>query len=630
MRRLVLCLLALLPALLAPAAAWGADRPSAGSLYADGPSGRFLLDGPWLFRLDPDDAGIAAGLPAATGTEGWSATTVPSAWNVSDESPASMAGSIGWYRKDFELPEARPALQWVVRFESANYRTSVWLNGRQLGGNTGAYLPFEFVLSGLRRRGTNRLVVRVDSRLLPTDFPPLGLTSSGVPTGGWWNYGGLLREVYLRRVDTVDFDTVIVRPTLRCPSCDAVVEMTAVMRNATGRAQLTAVSGHFGEEAVELGTRYVPARGTATFATRLRVRDPQLWSPARPTLYDVSLVARAGEDERQVGTYTLHSGIRSIAVSDGRLTLNGRPMSFRGVGFHEDSRELGSAIDDAVRRRLVSETEALGATLMRTHYPPHPQLHELADREGILLWSEVPVYSLSNGRLADRALRAAAVDLVGRNVEANRNHPSVMAWSIANELDAVPNADQIDFIARAVARAKELDPTRPTAIALLGYITAGCQAPAYASVDVLGINDYFGWYPGPGGSIFDPELLSGYLDAMRACYPRQALAVTEFGAEANRDGPAEEKGTWAAQQAFADYHLGVYATKPWLSGACYWALNEFKIHPAWAGGNPRPQPPIHQKGLLQYGTWQRKPAWSTVRRWYARTTQLGRRAGRRR
>jgi beta-glucuronidase len=621
MRRLLLLLLAgpvLLP--LAPAAAHAAAEPSARTLYADGPTGRYLLDGEWLFRADPGDTGIEDGLPTATSTGGWTPTTVPNAWNTGDDSPASMAGGVGWYRRDFELPDTTAGLQWVVRFESVNYRSTVWLNGRQIGEHTGAYLPFELVLSGLRRGGTNRLVVRVDSRLQPTDLPPSGITATGIPSGGWWNYSGIIREVYLRRVDTVDFQQVIVRPALACGRCDAKVQMTAVMRNATGRARRVSVTGLFGDRPADLGTRIVPARGTARFTARFTLSDPLLWSPRRPRLYDVSMAAFTGR--RRVARYVLHSGVRSIKVADGRLYINGRAMNFRGVGFHEDSLELGFAVDDDTRERLVAETRALGATLMRTHYPPHPHLHELADREGILLWSEVPLYSFSNRRLRQPALRRAAIDMVARNVEVNQNHPSVMVWSIANELDPVPDEHQADFIARAAATAKRLDPTRPTAIAILGYVNAGCQA-AYAPLDVIGVNDYFGWYPGPGGSIFDPELLSGYLDAVRACYPEQAIAVTEFGAEANRDGPAEEKGTWAAQQAFVDYHLGVYATKPWLSGAVYWALNEFRIHPAWEGGNPRPQPPLHQKGLLQYGTWKRKPAWRNVRRSFRRTRQYG-------
>ena len=116
---------------------------------------------------------------------------------------------------------------------------------------------------------------------------------------------------------------------------------------------------------------------------------------------------------------------------------------------------------------------------------------------------------------------------------------------------------------------------------------------------MLGLNDYFGWYPGPSGQIFDRTKLSGYLDAARACYPNKALMVTEFGAEANRDGPVEEKGTWGFQQEWVNYHLNVFATKPWLSGALYWTLNEFWVRPGWEGGNPRPHvADLHQKGLI--------------------------------
>ena len=125
-----------------------------------------------------------------------------------------MTGTVAWYRKDFRLPDARARLDWLVRFESVNYRSRVWLNGVPIGRNTGAYLPWDLRIprSALKRTGTNRLVIRVDNRRLRTDFPPSGLTGSGDPAGGWWNYGGLLREVYLQRVDRIDITNVVVRP----------------------------------------------------------------------------------------------------------------------------------------------------------------------------------------------------------------------------------------------------------------------------------------------------------------------------------------------------------------------------------------------------------------------------------
>ena len=166
-----------------------------------------------------------------------------------------------------------------------------------------------------------------------------------------------------------------------------------------------------------------------------------------------------------------------------------------------------------------------------------------------------------------------------------------------------------------------MDPSRPVAYAVAAYPSSLCQAEPYAPIDVLGVNDYFGWYPGPSGQIFDRTKLSGYLDAARACYPNQALMVTEFGAEANRDGPAEEKGTWGFQQEWVNYHLNVFATKPWLSGALYWTLSEFWVRPGWEGGNPRPTSPLHQKGLISYDG-VRKPAFADVQRWYTQTQQV--------
>src|SRR5215208_513750 len=217
---------ALVAVLAAPSLAQAADVPSNKTLYADGPSGRFLMDGQWLFRLDAADHGMRRRFYRQSSKGGWSPVSVPNVWNVGDDSEASMRGSIGWYRKDFELPDKRAALEWAVRFESVNYRSRVYLNGREIGRNAGAYIPFTMRLKGLRKRGVNRLVVRVDSRRLPTDFPPSGLSTTGSATGGWFNYGGIQREVYLQRLDTVSFNTVRVLPKLACGSCSADVDFT--------------------------------------------------------------------------------------------------------------------------------------------------------------------------------------------------------------------------------------------------------------------------------------------------------------------------------------------------------------------------------------------------------------------
>src|SRR4051794_18802060 len=237
-----LLLLLVLVSLVAAAPAQAATPPSSRTLYADGPQGRYLLDGNWLFRLDPTGAGLKAHWERRRSSAGWTAVTVPNVWNLGDPSPASMVGGVGWYRRDFALPGASAALRWAVRFESVNYRSTVWLNGHLLGRNTGAFVPFQLDLKDLARHGTNRLVIRVDSRHSTSDFPVGGVTSTGTPTGGWWNYSGLQREVYLQRIDKVAWDRVVVRPVLPCPTCAATVQARVRLRNVTGSAQRVSVA----------------------------------------------------------------------------------------------------------------------------------------------------------------------------------------------------------------------------------------------------------------------------------------------------------------------------------------------------------------------------------------------------
>jgi beta-glucuronidase len=507
-----------------------------------------------------------------------------------------------------------------VRFESVNYRSRVYLNGRRVGTNRGAYLPFEVRLPGslLRRGGTNRLVIRVDSRRFPTDFPPSGLSTTGTPTGGWWNYGGLLREVYLRRVDGVDLNTVKVQPSLPCATCTATVRYRVTVRNFGERSRRVRVAARFGARRFSLGTAAVGPRRFATFTRSVRIPRPRLWSPQTPNLYDAPLTLTSGG--RTLQRYALRTGIRSIKVSGGRMILNGRPLSFRGVALHEDDRVRGFAIDNEIRERQIGWVRQLGATLIRAHYPLHPYTQERADELGIMQWSEVPVYSVKAEYLKQELVRTLAARELESNIETNGNHPSIIVWSIGNELSARPGPVQGDYIQRAARAAKRLDPTRPVGYAVAGYPSVGCQS-RYGPLDVIGVNEYFGWYPGPGGQIADRSLLPAYLDQVRACYPNKAIVVSEFGAEANRAGPVEEKGTFEFQRDFVNYHLGVYATKPWLSGAIYWALQEFRVRPQWDGNNPRPQPPIHQKGLVTFDG-ALKPAFGDVQRIYRGTAQI--------
>ena len=279
------------------------------------------------------------------------------------------------------------------------------------------------------------------------------------------------------------------------------------------------------------------------------------------------------------------------------------------------------ARDNTIRDQELSYIREAGGTLIRSHYPLHPYTQEQADKLGLLLWSEIPVYAIKTKELKSKLVRDLAAKDLRDNIIANGNHPSILLWSIGNELSATPGRVQGLYIARAVHTAHALDPTRPVGLAINGYPSAGCQ-PEYAPLDVIGMNTYFGWYPGPNGQIADRSLLSPYMDSVHACYPKKALMVSEFGVEANRNGPVEEKGTFQFQDDWIDYMLGVYDSKPWLNGAIYWAIQEFRVRPDWDGGNPRPDPPIHEKGLITFAG-VRKPAFYEVQKAYRATKQFG-------
>jgi beta-glucuronidase len=603
-------------AIAAPAAFGQATVPTPVPVARDGAGGRFLLDGPWLLRVDRADRGLRRHWERRRSPAGWTPITVPNAWNANDRSNSGFIGGPAWYRKDFRLPSPARRARWRVRFDAVNYRARVWLNGRPLGRHAGAFIPFELPLSGLRR-GVNRLVVRVDNRRLPTDFPPTTFTRTNEPRAGWWNYGGIVREVYLRRVDRVTFDRVVVRPSVPCPTCRVTVRLITVVRNVSRTRQRVRVRANFAGRRVPIGTVSLRPGARRALTRRIVVHRPRLWTPATPNLYPVAFSAAAGSGRRltTAARYTVHTGLRSVGVRAGRLLLNGLPVNLRGIAIHEDLPGKGPAWSEQDRLQAIAQIKDAGATMVRSHYPLSAAFHELADRAGLLVWSEVPVYRMNTGYLF-ASTRRAAVNQVRRNVLDNENHASVMVWSVGNELkDSVP--PRVRVYIRAAARvAKGIDPSRPVGIAIEGHPVAGCRK-GYGPLNILGINDYFGWYD---GQVANPLDLSPYLEQMRACYPTKALLVSEFGAEANRDGAPTEKGTFQFQREFLRFHLDVYATKPWLSGAVYWTLREFLVRPGWDGGNPVPDPPKHQKAVISYeGTV--KPAYYDLQAAFRATQQ---------
>jgi beta-glucuronidase len=271
--------------------------------------------------------------------------------------------------------------------------------------------------------------------------------------------------------------------------------------------------------------------------------------------------------------------------------------------------------------RLIGWAKQLGATVIRAHYPLDPEMEQMADQAGILLWSEVPVYQVSNTYLQQPGWRTHAIGVLADNIQTNQNHPAIILWSIGNELPTPASGAEATWVSDATAEAHALDPTRPVAMAISDWPGVACQG-AYAPLDVIGVNEYFGWFDAGGGATDDRGELGPFLQSVRQCYPDQAILVSEFGYGGDRNGPAEARGTYAYQQAMISYSLGVFNQLPWLSGAIWFPMQDFAVEPGYDGSDPLGNPPYVDKGVLdQYGN--PKPGFATMAAGYGSTPQVG-------
>ncbi|MBA3264011.1 MAG: beta galactosidase jelly roll domain-containing protein [Thermoleophilaceae bacterium] len=609
------------------------EPPGGKPLIYEGQTTRQLLGGTWYFRQDDTFVGDTERWYAQDDLNGWTAIRVPHNWNATD-TEFDMA-SVGWYRKEFTLPavpkdEAKRTF-WNVRFEGANYRTKVWLNGRAIGAYTG-YFPFEMDLDGLRK-GRNTLVVKVSSLRSNRDLTHWRPAAfNGYGTGGWWNFGGLLREVYVRRIDTIDIEDVHVLPRLPKVGGPAKVEVRAYLRNLTDKDRevdlVMAVDG----ERIELKGKEVPANAPRVLTETFTIKRPRLWQPGRPELYPMTVSAEEGDETR--AAYRLRFGVRKLeAALGGVILLNGRRLNARGASIHEDDRKEGGALSRSTRSLLVSRLRDLGATITRSHYPLHPAFLEAFDKYGILYWVDAPVYQVPNTYFNETAVRAAAKRAVVLTVRNNINHASVMTWSLANE--PAGNRSELGIVGPGLARfiedgaaaVRELDDTRLVAIDRQSRAGEPVTSSVYRRLDALGVNDYFGWYDSYKADLVRAPTttaeLSDYLDQVHAANPNLPLMITEFGAEAVRDGPASQPGSRQYQRRFVLEHLRIHASKPYVAGSIHWALRDFRVDPTWSGGAPGgwSTPPWNNKSLIEEFN-ERKPVYFDLRKRWRKTRVL--------
>ena len=609
----------------APAPPLVVQKPSPkGVLIKEGWTNRFVVGGQWYFRQDDTFAGDRERWFAQPDLNGWAPIRVPHNWNAQDTT--QNRSSVGWYRKEFTVPRTRRRVNWKIRFQGNNYRSFVFLNGRLIG-RFGGYFPFEVDLANLKR-GRNTLVVKVSSLRSSSDLTHWRPAQyNGFGTGGWWNFGGILREVYMRPVDSVDIEHVRVLPKVRRLGGPARVRVKIALRNYGRKERAARIGvGIRGGPSTTI-RRGLPARGRREVATTLTLNRPRLWQPGRPRLYGMRVGASLRGRRRS--TYALAFGVKKLDTRGSRALLNGRALNLRGASIHEDDPREGAALSPRTRSLYVRRLRELGATVARAHYPLHPATLEAFDRAGIMYWSQAPVYQLPNALFNRRGVRSAAVRANELTVRDNANHASIFVWSLVNEPAGNVNegggfgSGLKTFIREGSRRVRRLDDTRFVAIDRQSRIGEPVRQSSYRYLDVLGVNEYFGWYRSVRQGLNRPFSktgdLSGYLDSINRANRRLPLFLTEFGAEGSRNGPPSQMGSYQFQTTHTLSHLRIHSRKRYINGSIVWALKDFRVDPTWLGGAP-PEwatPPWHNKSLIEQ-SGQPKPVFAQIkRRWRA-------------
>ncbi len=529
----------------------------------------FDLSGFWEIRFDPGN--IGEGLGWSAGFPEGRPIAVPASWN---EQFAELRDYLGaaWYQARFELPGRIEAHRNFLRFGSVNYLAEVWLNGTRLGGHEGGHLPFEFEVSGLLREDGNLLVVRVDGSLAPDRVPPGNVPRNpqdrfaeiNYPDGSFdfFPYCGIHRPVYLYSVHragvsdltiTTDFegDTGLVHVHLQR------YESTPV------QAHLTLQNGGKPVEG-ELDMR-------AEAAAVLHVPQADLWSPGSPHLYQ--LMVELESEGQRFDRYTLPVGIRTVRVEGDRLLLNGQPVYLRGFGRHEDFPVVGRGFLPALVVKDYALMQWVGANSFRTtHYPYSEQMMDLADRLGFLVIDETPAVGLFFDEPGlDRRLQLCR-QYTQELIERDKNHASVIAWSLANEPHSWRPAAQ-PFFRDLYDLARSLDTTRP--ITLVTHV--GVEEQSFEFLDFMCLNRYYGWYTDPGDLDLGCQKLSAELDALYARY-HKPIILTEFGTDTVAGCHAEQPEMFSEeyQAEMLTRYIEVLRTKPFVIGEHVWNLCDFK------------------------------------------------------
>ena len=466
----------------------------------------------------------------------------------------------------------------VLRVGAANYQTRVFLNGVFLGTHRGGGTPFFVELSAHLRPGPgNPLLIQVDNRREPQRVP--------MNHFDWFNHGGLYREVSLLHLPAVFMRQASLQllpdgsfDRLRCELrlSDPIDALADIQIPALGLVQTVQVRQ--GQAVTEIDAQ------------------PQLWSPANPVLFDVVFRCAGDEVHERIG-------FREIRTAGSQILLNGQPIYLKGICVHEDDRQLGKVSTEADVRRRFADAAALGCNFLRlSHYPHHEHVAQIADELGFLLWEEVPVYwaiAFDNPATLEDA-RNPLLELLARDA----NRASVILWGVGNE-----NTDtdaRYHFMRSLAQAARATDPTRLIGAAcLINRQHFRIEDRLAEHLDVIGLNEYFGWY--------EPDF-DGLRRLLANSNPGKPVIIGETGADAlaGHRGGSRELFTEDCQADIYSQQIAIAAQAPYICGMTPWLRYDFRSERRQTRFNQG----FNRKGLIADDKRTRKMAFGVLAAFY--------------
>jgi len=512
---------------------------------------------------------------------------IPSDWNTKDERLFFYEGTV-WFKRSFQavpMEECRTLLY----FGAVNYDCRVWVNGHEAGHHVGGFTPFNFDISDLLKEGENTVIVKVDNKRHPEDVP--------TQIFDWWNYGGITRDVKLVKVTPVYLEDY----NVQLQKADA----KAKMREICFSAKLNkAEAGHevtlFIPELKLEQKLTTDAEGKVSGTMKVSAKKLTLWSPENPKRYQVQVTL-------DNATVADEIGFRTIETRDKQILLNGQPIFLKGISIHNEKPNGGGRANTAEdARTLLSWAKELGCNFVRlAHYPHHEEMVREAEKMGILVWSEIPVYwtiAWTNPATFANA-RQQLTDMISRD----HNRANVIIWSIANETPH--SAERDDFLGRLAQYARTLDDTRLISMAMevtgaSNYVNR-LNDNMNKYVDVVSFNEYVGWYR----DVNDAPKMTWEIPY------NKPVIISEFGGGARYGyhGAQNQRWTEEFQENLYRENLAMLDKIDGLSGTTPWILKDFRSPRRVL---PGVQDYYNRKGLVS-DKGEKKKAFFVLRDWYA-------------